>query len=310
MPIGVLLALLSYSIYSISDSITKGVGGGALSPFEVSFFLNLFALVALPFARNPGDRWRDMLRLRRPWLVNARALLQATAALCFIVALTRIPFAETYSLVFLTPLFLTLLSVLILHETVAPIRWLLVGASFVGVLIVVRPGFNQLGIGHAAAIACAFAAAAANVLLRIISKDENHASILALTSLYQVGIAAALMLFAGFVFPSFGDLLLMAVAGSLAGAAALLLIRAMHLAPASQIGPTNYVQIVWAVVLGALFYHETQDAIGYAGLVLLIAAGIATVFSDGAQARISGRWAEYRARRGETSTTGSEGPGV
>jgi drug/metabolite transporter (DMT)-like permease len=306
MPLGVALALLSYSVYSISDSVVKGFGTGSLSAFEISFFVSLFALVALPFARSAGDNWRDIFRLRHPWLTNARALLQTTAALCFVVALTHIPFAETYSLVFLIPLFMTLLSVVALKERVSVARWILVAASFVGVLIVVRPGFNQLGIGHVAAIACAFAAAASNVILRIVSGGERHTSILALTGLYQVIIAGALMVFVGFVVPSPYDLLRLAIGGSLSGAGALLLIRGMQHSPASQIGPTNYVQIIWAVVLGALFYRETQDAIGYVGLALIIVAGVATVLSDGIQARIVDRWAEFRARRGEAAGNESD----
>jgi len=306
MRIGVLIALLSYSIYSVSDSILKSFGSATFSAFELNFLLNLFALVALPFARQPGEQWRDVFRFRHPWLMNGRALLQTAAALCFTVALTRIPFAETYSLVFLTPLFLSLLSVLLLKEHVAITRWLLVGASFVGVLVVVRPGFHALGFGHAAAIGCAIAAAAANVILRVISKDERHTSIIVTNALYQLVINGVLML-DGFVVPTLYDVLRLAVAGGLSGAGQLLLIRAMQRAPASHIGPTNYVQIIWAAVLGALVYGERQDAIGYGGLVLIVAAGIATVFSDGAQARIAGRWAEFRARRGEATTNQTEG---
>jgi len=298
MRLGVLLALLSYSIYSISDSVVKSFGSATLSAFEINFLLNVFALVALPFAGNSKDRWRDIFRFRRPWLMHARALLQTIATLCFTVALTRIPFAETYSLVFLTPLFLSLLSVVVLKERVVVTRWLLVGASFVGVLVVVRPGFHQLGVGHIAAICCAFAAAAANVILRVISKGERHTGIIAITAVYQLVINGVLML-DGFVVPTGYDLLRLAIAGCFSGAGGLLLIRAMQKAPASQIGPTNYVQILWAVVLGALIYGESQDAIGYGGLVLIVIAGIATVFSDGTQARIAGRWAEFRARPGE-----------
>jgi drug/metabolite transporter (DMT)-like permease len=306
MPLGVLLALLSYSVYSIADAVIKSFGSSALSAFEISFFCNVFALVAIPFARSPGDNWRDIFRFRRPWLMNARAFLQTVAGLCFVVAIINIPFAETYSLVFLTPLFLTLLSVIVLKEDVPVIRWLLVATSFVGVLIVVRPGFQELNIGHVAAVACAFASAAAMVFLRIVSTGERHTSIIALTSLYQLTIAGALMLANGFVVPTPDQFLLLAVSGGLAGAGQLLIIRAMQLAPASQIGPTNYVQILWAVVLGALFFQETQDAIGYAGLALIVIAGVATVFSDGAQARLAGRWSEFRARRGETNLP--EGP--
>jgi drug/metabolite transporter (DMT)-like permease len=110
--------------------------------------------------------------------------------------------------------------------------------------------------------------------------------------------------------PTLYDLVRFAVIGVLSGGAQLLIIRGMRQAPVSHIGPTQYVQIIWAVILGALFYRESQDAIGYGGLVLLIIAGIATIFSDGAQARISGRWAEFRARRGEPETNRVEGPEI
>ena len=194
-----------------------------------------------------------------------------------------------------------------LKEGVGVVRWLLVAASFVGVLIVVRPGFHELGIGHIAAVACALFAASANTILRVISNDERQISIIAVNGAYQLVVNGILMV-ATFVTPSPYDLLRLGTIGLLSGVAQLLIIRGMQRSPASQIGPTQYVQILWAVVLGALIYREGQDLIGCAGLVLIIAAGVATVFSDGAQARISGRWAEYRARRGEPEQNRTEGP--
>jgi hypothetical protein len=64
------------------------------------------------------------------------------------------------------------------------------------------------------------------------------------------------------------------------------------------------------VALGGLFFHEGQDAIGYAGLALIVLAGIATIYSDGAQARIFGRWTEFRARRNEPEVNRVEGPDI
>ena len=186
---------------------------------------------------------------------------------------------------------------------------ILVAPWFVGVLVVVRPGFHQLGLGHLAAVGCALFAASANVILRVISKDEKQVSIIAINGVYQIVVAGALML-GDFAMPTLYDLVRFAVIGVLSGGAQLLIIRGMRQAPVSHIGPTQYVQIIWAVILGALFYRESQDAIGYGGLVLLIIAGIATIFSDGAQARISGRWAEFRARRGEPETNRVEGPEI
>jgi drug/metabolite transporter (DMT)-like permease len=241
--------------------------------------------------------------------MNARALLYTTASLCFTFAVTQIPFAETYSLAFLAPLFLTFLSFVILREKIVPLRWILVVVSFVGVLIVVRPGFRDLGLGHLAAIGCAVSAACGNIVLRLISNSERQTTIIAVNGIYQLAAAGILML-GSFVVPTLDELLRLAVIGLIAGGAQILVIRAMQITPASHFGPTQYVQIVWAVALGALFFHESQDIIGYVGLVLLVLAGIATIFSDGTQARISGRWTEFRARRGEPEINRIEGPEV
>ncbi len=309
MPTGVLLALLSYSIYAVSDAITKSFTGSTLSVFEINFAINLFSLAAMPLARQPGEKWGDLFKLKRPVLMHARALLYTTASLCFTFAVTHAPLAETYSLAFLAPLFITGLSLLILHEKVAPLRWLLVTLSFIGVLVVVRPGFRELGVGHLAAIACAIFAASANIILRIISNEERQTSIIAINGVYQLGASGILML-ATFSVPTLSEFLRLLASGLICGFAQILIIRGMSRAPASHIGPTQYVQIVWAIALGAIFYRESQDATGYVGLVLLVLAGIATIFSDGAQARISGRWAEFRARRSEPEINRVEGPEI
>jgi drug/metabolite transporter (DMT)-like permease len=308
MPIGVLLALACYSLYSIGDSITKSFTGGTLSVFEILFFVNLFAFVAVPFARTREDTLANVLKLRRPVLMNTRALLYTLATVFFVYAVTTIPFAETYSLTFLAPLFITLLSALVLKEKVALTRWVLISLTFVGVLIVVRPGFRELGLGHLAAIACAILAASSNTILRVISNSERQISIIVVNGIYQLVVNGVLMLITHFVMPSPGELLRLAAVGVMSGFALILLLRGMQRAPASHVGPTQYVQIVWAIALGAIFYGENQDWIGYLGLALLVLAGIATIFSDGAQARISGRWAEFRARRGEPPINPVEGP--
>jgi drug/metabolite transporter (DMT)-like permease len=308
MPIGVLLALLAYSTYSVGDSIIKSVGTGSMSVFELGVFINLFALISAPFARTRGDRWAEIFRYRHPVLMNARAFLYTVATILFTYSVTSIPLAETYSLAFLAPLFLTFLSAVVLKEKVPVSRALLVALSFVGVLIVVRPGFREIGLGHIAALGCAITAASSNTILRIISNRERQVSIIVLNGVYQIVLNAGLMLFSGFVVPTLADLVLLAVVGLLYGTAQILFIRGMARAPASHIGPTQYVQILWGVVIGAIFFGEHQDLVGYTGLVLLVVAGVATIFSDGAQARISGRWAEFRARRGEPVNNRVEGP--
>lgn len=309
MPIGFLLGLLSFSIYAIGDSITKSFSG-QLSPFELQFFINAFALVPIGFAKAKNERWRDVLHFTNPLLMHGRAFLYTAATLCFTIAVTTIPFAETYSLAFLSPLFLAFLSVLILKEEVVATRWLFIILSFIGVLIVVRPGFRELALGHFMAVLCALLAASANTILRILSNTEKQISIIAINGVYQLAVNGVLMLLLGFTALAWESLGRLAIIGLIGGIAQILIIRAVRMAPASHIGPTQYVQIVWAVVLGALFFHEVPDTLGYVGLAILLLAGIATVFSDGAHARISGRWTEFRARRNEPEINHLEGPEI
>ena len=309
MPIGVFLAIAAYSIYSCGDAIIKGLGD--LSVFEIGFFIASFSVLPALFAKPKGERWRDAFRLAHPRLVHLRSFSGVASSLLVTYAFISIPFAETYALVFLMPFFVTLFSVLWLREHVAFVRWLLLGIGFIGVMLVVQPGFRQLELGHLAAMGCAVFGATTTTVLRVVASDEKRVSLIALPALYVIVFNGVLML-PGFVVPSLHQLALLALSGSFIGMGHLLLIGATRNAPASQIAPVQYVQIVWAIALGALFYNEYPDALAYIGMAVVVASGLVNVFLDGARIRIAGRFAQYRARREGSPTNISElqGPEV
>ena len=68
--------------------------------------------------------------------------------------------------------------------------------------------------------------------------------------------------------------------------------------------------IMGAVFFGSVFYLEYPDGLTAIGLVIVVVAGVATIFSDGARARIAGRWSEFRARREGPKFTEVEGPEI
>ncbi len=308
MPLGVLFALLSYSIYSCGDAMVKSFSG-QLSVFEIGFFANLFALVPAAFAKRPGEHWRQAFRLAEPKLMHLRGVTAVVSSIAITYSFVTIPLAEAYSIVFLTPLFITLLSVVVLKERVARSRWLLVSLSFVGVMIVVRPGFRDLHLGHLTALIAAFAGGASTTILRVVSGKEKRLSIVAMNGTYQL-VGNGLLMIYGFVQLPLIDLARLAAIGLLGGTAQLIIIASLQRAPASHVGPAQYVQIVWAVIFGAVFYHEFPDRIGVFGLVIVVIAGVMTIFADGARARIAGRWSEFRARRGGPKFTEVEGPEI
>lgn len=295
MPIGIVYALVAYSIYSCGDALVKGFGN-SLSVFEIGFFVALFSLLPALFSKPAPERWRDTFVMRRPLLVHLRAFCGAAAAVLVTYAVVTIPFAETYALIFLSPVFITLLAMLWLKEGVSARRWLLLLIGFVGVMVVVRPGFRELQFGHLAAILCAFFAAAVTTILRQIANDEQRVTLIGVPALYVLVINAMLMV-PTFTGPDLRQFGLLALSGSLIGVGHILLILATRNAAASQVAPIQYIQIVWAIALGMVFFGEIPDGFAYLGIALVVGSGLVNIMLDGPRARLAGRFAQYRARR-------------
>jgi drug/metabolite transporter (DMT)-like permease len=276
---GILLALAAYATFSFGDACIKALGG-KLSVFEIAFFSTLFATLFLLASKPRNEPWRDILRLNRPRLVLARALTGLGAGLLGIVAFTRIPFAEAYALIFLAPFFVTLLSALVLKEPIGPWQWLTVLTGFVGVVLVVRPGFRALEVGHLAAAGVALMVASSVTLLRSLAGREKRTSILAVmlgSSLVVTG-TAALATDAGI--PAWPELLLLLLAGACGAGGQMLLMLATGMAPANRIGPTQYTQLLWATLIGALIFAEHPDAVAILGLGIVAAAGLLNLVDE------------------------------
>ena len=170
---GIFLALVAYAVYACGDGMIKGLGG-QLSIFEIGFFNILFAMFFMfAFRTPPGEQWRHFWRMKRPWAVHARAISGLVAGILGVYAFTTIPLAEVYALIFVAPLFVTLLSIIFLKEQVGPWRWFALIAGFVGVLLVVRPGFRELQLGHFAALAVALLAATTIILMRSLAGEKQ-----------------------------------------------------------------------------------------------------------------------------------------
>ncbi|RUX76570.1 DMT family transporter [Mesorhizobium sp. M7A.F.Ca.US.006.04.2.1] len=279
---GILLALIAYASYSGSDAVVKSLGG-QLTIFEIGFFITLFAGFFLFFTRPAGERWRDFWRTRRPWAVQARAWAGIASGVLSVYAFTTIPLAESYALIFLAPLCVTILSTVILKEKVGPWRWLAVVAGFAGVMLVVRPGFRELNLGHLAAFGVAFLAATSVILMRSLAQQEKRTTMLGVLVGYGLlfnGIGAAAT---SFTVPDGKQLLWLVAAGAFTAGGQFLQLLAMKYAPANRVVPTHYSQIAWAVILGALFFQEYPDGLSLVGLAVVGGAGLLTMVREEAR---------------------------
>jgi S-adenosylmethionine uptake transporter len=275
---GVALSFLGYAVYALSDASVRLLRG-AIPAFELVFLGSVLGLFAVPFVRGPNDHWRDLLscRDRRMWML--RAVAAVAGAVCSVVAFTQLPMAEAFALLFLLPAFVTILSVIFLKEPVGWRRWSAVVAGFIGVLVVLRPGFHDLKIGHIAALGGGFAGAVTIVLLRYLGTSEKR------TSLYGAGLmgplVAGLMLsLPNFVLPTAHDVVFIFSYGLLAAAGNVLMMVSSRMAPASIVAPTQYSQMLWGIGLGYCVFGDRLDGIMVLGALIIVSAGLFTFMRE------------------------------
>lgn len=270
---GMALAFGAYASFSISDAFSKLLAG-QLDPFEVAFSGGLFGFLILPFIRRSGESYLDIVRPQKwgMWLLRAGCVFVATAA--SVEAFMLLPMPEAFSLMFLMPLFVTILSVLLLKEKVTFWAWLAVVLGFAGVLIVLRPGFRELHWGHLCALVAAFANAGSVIAYRLADQERTRLSLFG-SSLIGPLVGNGLLMGLHAQWPAtltawvylFGY-------GFLAALGQLMMMMATARAPANRVALPQYSQMVWGVALSYLVFHQSLDMWTFVGIIVLMSSGI------------------------------------
>lgn len=275
---GVLLGFGSFGLFSLSDASVKLIAG-AIAPMQSAFIGALFGCLLLPFMLRKGEGLMAVFRtVSRPlWLV--RFVAYPVGVIGSVTAFTHLSMAEAMVLMFLEPTFVTLLSIVFLKERVGARRWLAIALGFAGVLIVLRPGFRELSIGHLGAICAALGGAVSIVVFRALGDREGKASLVGAGPIGAVVVCGALSL-QGFVWPSAHQWLLLAGYGLLATLANVLASRASTLAAATLVGATQYSQMIWAIALDWALFGTRPDAPMLLGAVFILASGLLTVLHE------------------------------
>jgi drug/metabolite transporter (DMT)-like permease len=272
-------AFAAYACFSTSDAFTKALHG-PLSVFEIGFFENLSASMVLLATRHENERWLEFWKMSRPWPIHFRALCGVLSSLCAIYAFTTIPLVDAYSLIFLAPFFVTVMSVLVLKEHVGLWRWFAVMLGFAGVLLAVKPGFQAFHLGHLSAAVAGLSTGTSIIIMRSLGSSAKKTSILGMLFLYLVSINGLGMLVRGFSTPSLHDLLLMALSGLCVGLGQWAFVSAARYGSATQIAPVAYSQLGWAILFGIIVFHEYPDLVAIVGVGVIASAGLLTVLRE------------------------------
>lgn len=265
---GALWVLLAVALLSVMSALVKTVGQ-RLDTFQIAFFRALFGLaVILPFMLRVG---RAGFATRRPLAHVSRGILGVSAMMCGFYAVTHLPLADATAITFTKPLFLVLLATPFLGETVGPRRWAAVAVGFVGALIMVRPGGAGFDGAALVALGGAFLVAVVTVVVKKLSETERPVTILfyfGITSTTVAAIPAAAVWQA----PTLAELALLLTIGALGATAQTCTIRAYRVGEASAITPFDYARLVFAGLLGVVFFAEIPDAWTLLGAGIIIAS--------------------------------------
>jgi len=277
--LGIALRIGAASCFGcMGGAIKLGYAAGASTP-ELAFYRFLFGLVPLlVWIRSSGAHgvWRTERRAAHVW----RAALGLTTMLLTFSALSYLPLAEATTIAFAAPLFAVMLSAAALKEQVGRHRWSAVALGFLGVLLVMQPhGARFPPIGLALAIAGALGVGAVTITLRQIGRTEGTQTIvLWFTCLSLLGVGM-MMPFYAHAHDGRTWLILLAL-GGFGGVGQLLMTASLRYAPVSAVVPFDYVQLLWAVLLGWLLFGDHPASTTAVGAAVIVASGLYTVWRE------------------------------
>jgi drug/metabolite transporter (DMT)-like permease len=269
-------ALLLASVLFSSLDITASILNRSIPALQTTWFRYLFfalTMAALYLMRKGGPR-----PVRRPGLQILRGLCVSCSGTLFILSLDSLPLAVATSLHFIAPLLIVALSALVLGERVDRVRWLAVAAGFIGVLLIIRPGFSAFSWATLLPLCAAGFWSCGMVLTRRIGADDDV--IVTVTCTALIGLVG-LSCLQPFVWkpPPLSIALVGALTGFVAVGAQLATASAYRWANASLVAPLAYSQLIWAMLFDIFVLKHNPDALTIIGAGVIIASGLAIVYA-------------------------------
>lgn len=274
---GISAVLLGVFIFSCVDAVAKWLGGLGFHPTQIVMMRYCFGIVPVGIAL-----WMSrkvVLTSGKPVLHLVRGLLMCCALLQFFWGLKYIPLADAMAVAFTAPLFITALSVPVLREAVGAHRWAAVGIGFLGMLIILRPGFSSFQPEALFIVSSALTFAFGVVITRILTATESNTTIFTYTTLVAI-VAMTPFGLSTWQSPEPLHWMMFAVVGLFGGMAHYLVIVAYRHAPAAVNSPFEYTGLIWGSLLGWVIWRDTPDMWVWVGAGVIALSGVYITYRE------------------------------
>ena len=246
------------------------------------FFMALISLVITFLFFRQHLKWPSNFQIQL-----IRSLFLFLSTILFFYAISIISLAEALTLAFVSPMIVTLLSAIILKEEVGFRRWSAVVVGFIGVLFVIRPGFNEVNLATITALGCGICYAIYIISTRKLSNQDSP-----LLTLIFTGLSGSIVI--SLIVPFYWSdltlmqLLLLVLLAAIGTLAHFLLILSLNFAEASKLAPLSYSEIIMNVIIGYYFFGDFPSQWVWIGLVIIVASGVYISFRENIKVNKSG----------------------
>ena len=269
--IGIFFGIIAFFLFATTD-VAQKYATIYHSIFQIMLFryLFLFIIAIIEAKRKKNVRVWETNNLK---LQLIRSLCSILETAFFVTSFRYLPLGDVHSVAALSPIIVVALSIIFLKEFVDKRIWFAIFFGFIGVLIILRPGFDVFNVKSLIPLGAAFTFAIYQILTKKVSEVDKDETSLFFTSLFGVitMVILASIYWVDFIFISYFLLPLIGVMMSLAHYS---LIIALARAPANKIQPFHFSLIFWAIIYGFVFYNDVPDVPTVFGALIIALSGI------------------------------------
>jgi len=285
-------AMGAFLMFTVMNMFAKMLSANH-SVIEIAFYRNLIACIPFLIMIFVFDR-REILVIRsKPSLVGIRAAIGTISLVTTFAAYSLMPMADTTALLFTASLFIPVLGVIFLKESVGPYRWAAVAMGFIGVVIMSHPSGEMHTLGILVALFAALLHATLQIILRYLGRYESPETISFYFFVIGVFLTALPLPFIA-VRPTMAEIPLFLGIGLSGAAAQWLLSIAFRNARVAIVTVFNYSSIVWATLFGWMIWNDWPMPTVIAGATVVIASNVLMIWRESRLRRISD--ARFRAK--------------
>lgn len=267
---GILLMLLGDFMFALNDAMGKWLVT-SFSVGQVLLIRSIGAFIILgPMIAKQGTG--PLTKVERPALQVLRVVLATADTGFFYAAVAYLPLADVMTFYMAGPIYIAALSHFFLGEKVGWRRWIAIVLGFCGVVIALRPSTASLSWPSLFAIVGSLSFSITLILSRKL-RATNDTTLVTWQTLGALAVGGVLAI-ADWRTPTALDWSAMLLLGVVSCAAHLMITRALKLAPASLLAPLQYTLLLWAVVMGIVFFGDYPDAQGLIGSAIIVVAGL------------------------------------